>query len=123
MVFRDVSVDQGRTGFKIQREPAEFPSVEDRIWAPWRAQYIREGAKAPAKSNACFLCQALGESDDRANLLAWRGTHSIVMLNRYPYNNGHLLVAPRRHAGTLEAFSGPELTEPIETVRRMIANS
>ena len=53
---------------------------------------------------------------------SWSGaTRSFVMLNRYPYNNGHLLVAPRVHRGTLGELEGPDLLEPIETVQRMIA--
>jgi ATP adenylyltransferase len=96
--------------------------VLDRIWAPWRAQYIRDNSDSPADDGeqACFLCRGLADSDDRANLLAWRGPHSMVVLNRFPYNNGHLLVAPRAHRGTLQELTGPELHEPLETVRRMI---
>jgi ATP adenylyltransferase len=58
---------------------------------------------------------------DRDNLLAWRRPHSVVVLNRFPYNNGHLLVAPRAHHGRLEELSGLDLLEPIETVRRMVS--
>ncbi len=91
----------------------------DRIWAPWRAQYIREASQEDEKSS-CFLCRGLSATDDRGNLLAWRRPHSIVVLNRFPYNNGHLLVAPRLHRGRLDELSGPELFEPIETVQRMV---
>jgi ATP adenylyltransferase len=95
--------------------------VLDRIWAPWRAQYIHEGASQPEAPGGCFLCGSLraGEGDDRANFLVFRGPHSVVMLNRYPYNNGHLLVAPRIHRGTLGELEGPDLIEPIQILRRM----
>jgi ATP adenylyltransferase len=93
--------------------------VLDRIWAPWRAQYIQEGASSPAPSSGCFLCHGLDAAEDRENLLVLRGPHSIVMLNRYPYNNGHLLVAPRVHRGTLGELEGQDLSEPIQVVRRM----
>ncbi len=95
----------------------------DRLWAPWRAQYIKESsAKPPATDDACFLCRGLASDpeEDRENLLAWRGPNSAVFLNRYPYNNGHLLVAPAVHRGTLEELSGRDLAEPVETVRRVI---
>ncbi len=95
----------------------------DRLWAPWRAQYIKESSATPISSDgACFLCRALAApiSEDRENLLVWRGAHSTIFLNRYPYNNGHLLVAPLVHHGTLADFSGPELNEPLETVRRAV---
>lgn len=88
----------------------------DHIWAPWRAQYIRESA-APPPPDACFLCRGLADSDDRANLLVWRRPRSAVFLNRFPYNNGHLLVAPHAHRGSLLDFDGPDLAEPLETVR------
>jgi ATP adenylyltransferase len=93
--------------------------VLDRIWAPWRAQYIRESSQEEGNSS-CFICQGLTGVDDRGNLLAWRRPHSVVVLNRFPYNNGHLLVAPRVHQGRIDELSGPDLLEPIETVRRMV---
>ena len=74
----------------------------------------------PSAAGACFLCDGLAGQDDRANLVVWRAEHSLVVLNRFPYNNGHLLVAPRVHRGTMDALSGPELVEPVETIRRMI---
>jgi ATP adenylyltransferase len=95
----------------------------DRLWAPWRAQYIRESAGSACADPGCFLCQGLAApaSEDRANLVAWRRPNSVVVLNRFPYNNGHLLVAPLTHRATLGELSGPELTEPVETVQRVIA--
>jgi len=53
-------------------------------------------------------------------MVVWRGPHSVVVLNRFPYNNGHILVAPLVHRGLLAELSGPDLLEPIETVRWMI---
>jgi ATP adenylyltransferase len=95
-------------------------TVLDRIWAPWRAQYILEAAARSSAEDSCFFCEGLAGHDDRGNLVAWRGEHSVVVLNRFPYNNGHLLVAPRAHRGTMEELTGRELLEPIETIRRMI---
>lgn len=92
----------------------------DRLWAPWRAQYIRDASEAGESDPACFLCRGLAGEDDRESLLVLRREHSIVVLNRFPYNNGHLLVAPRVHRGTLAELQGPDLTEPIETVQRMV---
>lgn len=96
----------------------------DRLWAPWRAQYIKDSsAPSSAGDQGCFLCRSLAEdpSSDRSNLLAWRGSHSAIFLNRYPYNNGHLLVSPLVHQGTLGGLEGADLTEPLETVRRAVA--
>lgn len=93
----------------------------EHLWAPWRAQYIHESSSTPPGGDACFLCRGLAGDDDRASLLAWRRPHSGVFLNRYPYNNGHLLVAPVVHKGTLGELEGPDLTEPLETVRALVA--
>lgn len=93
--------------------------MSDRIWAPWRAQYVRGDSGVPRTQSGCFLCDALASDQDRENLLVWRREKSIVMLNRFPYNTGHLLVAPRLHRGTLGELEGNELFEPVDTVRRM----
>jgi ATP adenylyltransferase len=93
----------------------------DRLWAPWRAQYIRDASEQAEPDLGCFLCRGLASRDDRENLLVWRRAHSVVVLNRYPYNNGHLLVAPLAHRGTLGELSGADLVEPLETVQRMVA--
>jgi ATP adenylyltransferase len=95
----------------------------DRLWAPWRAQYIQSASGQPAGDPGCFLCGGLGAppSDDRDNLVAWRRPNSVVVLNRFPYNNGHLLVAPRAHVGALTGLSGADLTEPVETLARVMA--
>ena len=95
----------------------------DRLWAPWRAQYIQDSAgKPPGTDDGCFLCRGLAAdpAEDRANLLAVRGAHAAVFLNRYPYNNGHLLVTPLVHRGHLDELVGPELTAPLEFVRDSI---
>src|SRR3954452_18218699 len=93
----------------------------DRLLAPRRAEYIRDASGRAETDLGCFLCRGLSGRDDRESLLAWRGANSVVFLNRFPYNNGHLLVAPVVHRGTLGELSGADLTEPIETVRRMVA--
>ncbi len=94
----------------------------DHLWAPWRAQYIKESAAPNGPEPGCFLCRGLSadSQEDRANLLVWRRPASAVFLNRYPYNNGHLLVAPLEHRGTLTELEGAALTEPLETVRLVI---
>jgi ATP adenylyltransferase len=104
----------------IEPIPGSLDRAMDHLWAPWRAQYIHESASAPASEPGCFLCRGLSGHEDRANLLAWRRGHSAVFLNRYPYNNGHLLIAPCDHLGTLESLHGPALTEPVETIRLVV---
>jgi ATP adenylyltransferase len=95
----------------------------DRLWAPWRAQYIRDASESTGAETGCFLCRGLAapRHEDRENLVAWRRPNSVVVLNRFPYNNGHLLIAPLTHRGTLGELSGADLYEPLETLRRAIA--
>lgn len=71
----------------------------EHLYAPWRMEYI--GAPQPA---GCFFCRArdADPADDRANLLLWRGDEAMVILNRFPYNSGHLMVAPCAHVASLE---------------------
>ncbi|MFO0959674.1 MAG: HIT domain-containing protein [Isosphaeraceae bacterium] len=94
----------------------------ERLWAPWRAQYIQAAPSPRVDTDgpACFLCRGLAGSDDRASLLAWRGESSAVFLNRYPYNNGHLLVCPVEHTGNLARLTDASLHDTMETVRRMM---
>lgn len=74
------------------------------LWAPWRMEYIRsldEAAGAEAKAfGGCFLCQYAAEPEqDAVHHVICRGDHCFMVLNRFPYSNGHLMVAPYRHCG------------------------
>ena len=91
----------------------------DQLWAPWRLAYIANPPK-PTEDPGCFLCRGLAAHDDRAHLIVLRTARSDVVLNRFPYNNGHLLVAPLAHKGTLDELDAEELLDLQETVRRMI---
>ena len=91
----------------------------DQLWAPWRLSYVA-AARAPSAEDPCFICRGLDANDDRANLLVLRTPLSVVVLNRFPYNNGHLLIAPRAHKGRLDELTPEELLETMETVRRMV---
>ncbi len=85
------------------------------IWAPWRIEYILSD-----KQGGCFLCRMFEEDRDRDNLLLRRGTTCAVVMNRYPYTSGHLMVAPYRHLEHLKDLTPEERMEmtdlSIETV-------
>ena len=95
----------------------------DLLWAPWRLAYITNPKPAAPTPHAedCFLCQGIAASADRENLIVLRTAHSVVVLNRFPYNNGHLLVAPLRHAARLDALDDGELLDLQRTLIRMQA--
>jgi ATP adenylyltransferase len=91
----------------------------DHLWAPWRLSYVA-AAKPPTGPEPCFLCHGLSEEQDRTNLIVLRTPLSVVMLNRFPYNNGHLLIAPCAHKARLDELTSAELLETMETLRRMV---
>src|SRR5919199_1432318 len=92
----------------------------DRLWAPWRLSYVAT-AKAPSPADACFICQGLAADDDRANLIVRRTPLSVVVLNRFPYNNGHLLIAPTAHKGRLDELTDEQHFQLTVGVTRVVA--
>ncbi|QDU81452.1 AP-4-A phosphorylase [Polystyrenella longa] len=87
--------------------------TDQHLWAPWRHSYITSDEAPEPVSSGCFLCDYLQqpEDQDRCNLILSRGEHCVVLLNRYPYNNGHLLVAPLRHQSKLSGLTPDEHLE------------
>jgi ATP adenylyltransferase len=108
---------------------------QERLWAPWRLQYVT-GTESTAESppepkdwvggadRTCFLCRAAAifepaSGADKRLLVVNRGQHAQIVLNRYPYNNGHLLVAPRRHVGDLAEMTPDEHRDCFEWLARL----
>ncbi len=83
----------------------------DKLWAPWRSKYIYL-----RKIKACIFCGAKYARDHKARYILERSGHSFSMLNLYPYNNGHVMVAPYRHVSSLELLSEEELADLIRLV-------
>jgi ATP adenylyltransferase len=90
-------------------------SKTDRLWAPWRMKYIEAAARG--EENGCFLCDNPKLEDSPQNLVLCRGHHCFVMMNLYPYNNGHLMVAPYRHIADLHQLTGEEWAEMGELIK------
>lgn len=88
-----------------------------KLWAPWRMEYITS-EKRPDKAK-CFLC--VDPADDDAALVLVRKPSAFVIMNRYPYSNGHLMVAPVRHVGRIEDLGDAELLEMMSLVRSISA--
>lgn len=86
------------------------------LWAPWRIEYI-----LGHKEEGCFLCDKLNAGDDVARLILHRGAHCFVIMNRYPYSAGHLMVAPYRHVAMPGEMTLEERTEMTELTTRCIA--
>ncbi|HPW76419.1 MAG TPA: HIT domain-containing protein [Candidatus Omnitrophota bacterium] len=77
----------------------------DRLWAPWRKTYLRS---TRVKSKGCLFCGLRRSKDDRKNLVVFRGKRFLLILNRYPYNNGHLLIVPKRHLACISQLDQEE---------------
>jgi ATP adenylyltransferase len=75
----------------------------EKLWAPWRMEYIRN------PNRECFLCAALRKQNPAEVLILEKEESGFIIMNRYPYNNGHLLIAPVRHIGLIEALSDDEV--------------
>lgn len=82
------------------------------MWAPWRMEYI-----LGKKDEGCIFCRALSDQD---NLTLYKGKVTMVVMNKYPYINGHLLVAPTRHLSLLEQLSKNEMGDLLETVEKSV---
>ena len=90
--------------------------AEERLWAPWRLEYI----KGP-KDGECIFCAGPGAGDDRAKYIVRRGELCFAMLNAYPYNNGHLMISPFRHVPTIEELDEGELLELMTLTQDALA--
>lgn len=92
-----------------------------RLWAPWRIEYILD----EKKHMGCLFCDISLEkgksmTKDKKNLILYRGKYCFVLMNKYPYNNGHLMVVPYHHTPTFEGLSDKALFELIKTVKQSV---
>lgn len=86
------------------------------LWSPWRMSYI----KSPKANNHCVFCKALADENDKKNYIVYRAKYSFVILNRYPYTSGHLMVIPFKHAASLNDLDIETRAEMIELVNKGI---
>lgn len=87
----------------------------DQIWAPWRMEYI-----GGERDNGCVFCEKAASAEDEQNLVLLRGEKTFVIMNLYPYNNGHLLIIPKRHVGEMEELTEEEMMELFQMTRKMV---
>ncbi len=85
------------------------------LWAPWRIAYIQDHPK----ENDCFLCSAFQDSHDEKHLLVHRGKESFCILNKYPYNSGHLMIVPNKHKPDISDLSDQEMLEIMKITKDM----
>lgn len=90
-----------------------------RIWAPWRLNYVKGASKD--NEQECVFCAAGSAGDDREMLILHRGDNCFVILNKFPYTNGHLMVAPYEHLGALQNLPEDTLTEMMSLTQRAMS--
>jgi ATP adenylyltransferase len=94
----------------------------DQLWAPWRMELIEKGEP----KQGCIFCELPRERDDRKNLILGRTPFTFAILNRFPYNNGHLMVVPRAHLadlGSLPREDHDELSEMLRVAIRLVGQA
>ncbi|MBM4151437.1 MAG: HIT domain-containing protein [Ignavibacteria bacterium] len=89
------------------------------LWSPWRSTYIQSFSESK-QSGDCFLCDA-SQSHAQDSLLIGESPHSIIIMNRYPYNAGHVLLSPKRHCADLLMLSDEEYLDLMHLTRSMQA--
>lgn len=90
----------------------------DKLWAPWRMEYILSDK---SEDQGCIFCdKSRPEADDRKNLVLFRGERAFILMNLYPYNNGHLMIAPYDHVDSLEKLPLATLTEVMTLAQKTV---
>ena len=86
----------------------------DYLWTPWRYHYIT----APEALDECVFCTAAANPDDRANFIVHRAKRNFIILNRFPYTNGHVLIVPYEHVASMEDAAEETVVEMAQLARR-----
>jgi ATP adenylyltransferase len=87
----------------------------DYLWTPWRYRYIADAAK----DTGCIFCAAVAANDDAKTQIVFRGSKSFVILNRYPYTTGHVMIVPYAHVADLAAADPEMLAEMMRIAQRV----
>ncbi len=87
----------------------------DNLWAPWRLQYV----ESIDQDEGCFFCHHSISKNDKKNLLLHRGKHTFCVMNLFPYSNGHVMIVPYKHVGSLDGLKESELADMMVTTRKM----
>jgi ATP adenylyltransferase len=93
--------------------------ASQRIWAPWRLEYVKDASKD--SEDECIFCAKPAAEDDAANLIVHRGQRCFVILNLFPYTNGHLMIAPYEHVASLAELDAETVGEMMALAQRALS--
>jgi ATP adenylyltransferase len=88
------------------------------LWAPWRMGYILSD-----KTEGCIFCELPKQNNDRENLILYRSSHTYIIMNRYPYNNGHIMVVPYLHSPSLDGLNDETLLDFMKVTRHAVSSA
>jgi ATP adenylyltransferase len=88
----------------------------EKLFSPWRSRYIASFANED-RSDSCVLCDASADRNDEEGLIVYRGKEAFVLMNKFPYNSGHLMVMPVRHTSDFSSLTRSEMAETMELLR------
>jgi len=91
----------------------------DYLWTPWRYQYVSQASADKAQDGRCIFCDAPAAGDDARSLIVFRGAKNFVILNRYPYTSGHVMVVPYAHVAELSVADPETLAEMMRIAQRV----
>jgi ATP adenylyltransferase len=106
-------LSQNKNHIALNPESEYYIGLMEYLWAPWRIEYIQR-----ASESGCILCQKPREDNDEANFILYRGQHNFIILNAFPYNPGHLMVAPYRHIADLQDLGDAEAKEHFDIIKK-----
>lgn len=94
---------------RVEATPPENPQQRTKLWAPWRLSYVKKSGPKPA--GGCVLCSLQKQKDGTGNLILRRNASAYLIMNRFPYTNGHLMVVPKRHTSDYPGLSAAEMRD------------
>jgi ATP adenylyltransferase len=89
----------------------------EKLWSPWRSKYIESFKPGVVKEDGCLFCREIGEDKDEKNFIIHRSERSIIMMNLFPYNSGHLMVIPKQHASTFNELEEETCVECMKNMK------
>ncbi len=88
----------------------------DKLWSPWRSKYIQSFKPGNEKEDGCLFCRIQNEDKDKENYVLYRSNHCFIIMNLYPYNSGHLMIVPYKHASSLSELDEAAKLDCMNTI-------